>query len=278
MNENIIDKIYSNLNIMSSSDQKIAKVVLANPQQVIDATISDLAKKAKVSDASVTRFSHNLGLTGFHELKIRLAQTAGEDNSIKAIPKGDLDAALHQIATNKEAEIKATIDAIDPRIFSAVLKLLEKSRVIQISADGDTYPVAEDAIYKFNQIGIFAMSSGGSVETAIAQTMNLTDQDLLLVISNSGESAAMLKQIKIAQQQGMKIISITNRNDSPIALKSDYHLKTAVRQKVLQGEYYFSRVSAFTVIEAIYLILISQDSERVKHIQNHESLISNQKI
>lgn len=89
-------------------------------------------------------------------------------------------------------------------MFEDVLNLLTHSRVIQISAEGDTYPVAADTVYKFNQIGLFAMSSGGSVETAIAQTMNLTAQDCLLVISNSGESAALLKQIRGAKENGMK--------------------------------------------------------------------------
>ena len=73
-------------------------------------------------------------------------------------------------------------------------------------------------------------------------------------------------------------MAITNRADSPIALEADYHLQTAVRQTVLQTQYYFSRVSAFTMIEAIFLLLISQDDERIEHIKKHEEIISDQKI
>ena len=129
-----------------------------------------------------------------------------------------------------------------------------------------------------NQIGILAMASGGNVVTAIAQSMNLGQDDCLLVISNSGESAALLNQIKVAKNQGIKIVAITNRADSPIALEADYHLQTAVRQTVLQSQYYFSRVAAFTMIEAIFLILISKDDDRVEHIKKHEEYISSQKI
>lgn len=76
----------------------------------------------------------------------------------------------------------------------------------------------------------------------------------------------------------MKIIAVTNRSDFPIALESNYHLQTAVRQTVLQTQYYFSRVAAFTMIEAIFLILISKDDQRVEHIKKHEKIISSQKI
>lgn len=276
----IIDKIYSELSAMSQSDQKVAKQVLADPEKIVNSTISELAKIAAVSGASVTRFCHNLGLTGFHDLKIQLAQVSGNEksHSLQKIAKDDLQTALKQIGDNKVAEIEATLNNIDSQVLKKVLDLLTNSKIVQVSAEGDTYPVAEDAVYKFNQIGILAMASGGNVETAIAQSMNLNAQDCLLVISNSGESAALLKQIKVAKEQGIKVIAITNRADSPIALQADYHLQTAVRQTVLQTQYYFSRVAAFTMIEAIFLLLISQNDERIEHIKKHEEIISSQKI
>lgn len=276
----IIDKIYSELPAMSQSDQKVAKQVLADPEKIVNSTISELAKIAVVSGASVTRFCHNLGLTGFHDLKIQLAQVSGNEksHSLQKITKDDLQTALKQIGDNKVAEIEATLNNIDSQVLKKVLDLLTNSKIVQVSAEGDTYPVAEDAVYKFNQIGILALASGGNVETAIAQSMNLNAQDCLLVISNSGESAALLKQIKVAKEQGIKVIAITNRADSPIALEADYHLQTAVRQTVLQTQYYFSRVAAFTMIEAIFLLLISQNDERIEHIKKHEEIISSQKI
>lgn len=276
----IIDKINSNLKNMSQSDQKTAKTVLSDPNQVVNSTISELAKLAGVSGASITRFCHNLGLTGFHDLKIQLAKVAENEksHSLADLGNSDLQTALREIDDNKVAEINATLQNIDSEILEVVLKVLTSSRIVQVTAEGDTYPVAADAIYKFNQIGIFAMGSGGNVETAIAQSMNLGKADCLVVISNSGESAALLKQIKVAKQQKMKIIAITNRSDSPIALEADYHLQTAVRQTVLQTQYYFSRVAAFTLIEAIFLILISKKKSRIEHIKRHEEIISSQKI
>ena len=256
----IIDTIYSKLATMSASDQKIAQVILKQPEQVVNYTISKLATEAEVSDASVTRFCHNLDLTGFHDLKIQLAQNATESVSLQV------------------AEIKATLEHVTEAKLDQVLHFLTESRIVQVSAEGDTYPVAADAVYKFNQIGLLAIDSGGTIETAIAQTMNLSKKDCLLVISNSGEAAGIIKQIKVAKQKGMPVIAITNRDDSPIALLADVHLKTAVRQTVMQSQYYFSRVASMTMIEALYLLLIAGDAGRVEHIKEHEAIISNQKI
>lgn len=186
---------------MSASDQKIAKTILKDPEQIINITISQLAKKAEVSDASITRFCRNLSLSGFHELKILLAQSIGqkESESLKELPKDDIQAALVQIEKNKIGEIQTTLGEIPTNKLEKILSIIENSRVIQISAEVDTYPVAADAVYKFNQIGLLSFASGGNVETADAQTMNLGRQDCLIIISNSGESAALLKEIKLAK-------------------------------------------------------------------------------
>ncbi|MDE6546338.1 MAG: MurR/RpiR family transcriptional regulator, partial [Lactobacillus sp.] len=186
---------------MSASDQKIAKTILKDPEQIINITISQLAKKAEGSDASITRFCRNLSLSGFHELKILLAQSIGqkESESLKELPKDDIQAALAQIEKNKIGEIQATLGEIPTNKLEKILSIIENSRVIQISAEGDTYPVAADAVYKFNQIGLLSFASGGNVETADAQTMNLGIKDCLIIISNSGESAALLKEIKLAK-------------------------------------------------------------------------------
>ena len=274
----IIDTIYSKLATMSASDQKIAQVILKQPEQVVNYTISKLATEAEVSDASVTRFCHNLDLTGFHDLKIQLAQNATESVSLQNMSRDDASANLELIEKNKVAEIKATLENVTEAKLDQVLHFLTESRIVQVSAEGDTYPVAADAVYKFNQIGLLAIDSGGTIETTIAQTMNLSKKDCLLVISNSGEAAGIIKQIKVAKQKGMPVIAITNRDDSPIALLADVHLKTAVRQTVMQSQYYFSRVASMTMIEALYLLLIAGDAGRVEHIKEHEAIISNQKI
>ena len=136
--------------------------------------------------------------------------------------------------------------------------------------------MAQDAEYKFNQIGRLAISSN-MWENALAQTLNMSSQDCIVAISNSGESSRLLKQIEGAKKKGIKVIAITNHSESPLALLADYHIKTAFRQRVLQSEYYFSRVAAMSVIELL-LLLIVEDKQMLESIKNHEELIAVTKI
>ncbi|MCI1921901.1 MAG: MurR/RpiR family transcriptional regulator [Liquorilactobacillus nagelii] len=276
--ENVIDMIYSNLSAMTQTDKKIAQSILKNPGDAVNYTISELASKSSVSEASVSRFCKNLQLTGFHQLKIELAKVSDDESSYyKVVNIDNIQQAITNIKDNKNSEISNTLASIDTSTIKKVMKLIENSRIFQIAAEGNTFPVVEDASYRFNQIGILTICSE-SWETSIGQTLNLASDDVLMVISNSGESKRLLKQIRIAKKKGIKVIAITNRNDSPIALEAEYHLRTAVRQKVLQSEYYFSRVAAMTVVETIFLLLIAKDRKRLSRITEHEAIISDTKI
>ncbi|AUJ32815.1 MAG: MurR/RpiR family transcriptional regulator [Liquorilactobacillus nagelii] len=276
--ENVIDMIYSNLSAMTQTDKKIAQSILKNPGDAVNYTISELASKSSVSEASVSRFCKNLQLTGFHQLKIELAKVSDDESSYyKVVNIDNIQQAITNIKDNKNSEISNTLASIDTSTIKKVMKLIESSRIFQIAAEGNTFPVVEDASYRFNQIGILTICSE-SWETSIGQTLNLASDDVLMVISNSGESKRLLKQIRIAKKKGIKVIAITNRNDSPIALEAEYHLRTAVRQKVLQSEYYFSRVAAMTVVETIFLLLIAKDRKRLSRITEHEAIISDTKI
>lgn len=278
MQANILTLISSRFDQMTATDQKIAKVVLNDGQAVINYTISQLAKAASVSDASVTRFCHNLKLSGFHQLKVELARANEKSAGIERLPQGDVEEALAQISKSKQAEIRESLENISGDLLDQVLDLLEKSQIIQVAAEGNTYPVAEDAVYKLNQLGLLAISAP-SLETAIGQSLNLGKDSCLLLISNSGEAESLLKIARVAKKKGIKIISITNREDSPLAQMSDYHLQTAVRQTILQREYYYSRLASMSVVEAIFLTLLARKKEeRLAHIQEHEALIADRKI
>ncbi|KRL05100.1 MurR/RpiR family transcriptional regulator [Liquorilactobacillus oeni] len=277
-NENIIDSLYGNINNMTQSDQKIAQVILQNPAVIVNYTISELAVEAKVSEASVSRFCKNLSLAGFHQLKIALARVASNETSYyKDVDFDDLQNSLENIKDNKIAEITSTLANFSTSSIKRALRMIEKARVLQVSAVGNTFPVAADAAYRFNQLGVLTICAE-SWQTAIAQTLNLKTADVLLVISNSGESRVLLKQIAAAHQNGLKVLALTNRPDSPIALEADLHLTTAVRQKVLQSEYYFSRIAAMTAIEAIFLLLLAKDKKRLGKVTQHEKLISDEKV
>ena len=71
----MLDKIASARHSLSRAERKVADKVLDNPALCIEASIQHVAQLAGVSDPTVLRFCRAIGCKGYHDFKIRMAQS-----------------------------------------------------------------------------------------------------------------------------------------------------------------------------------------------------------
>ena len=79
---------------LGSSEKRIADYVLKNPEKLISLSISELADLSGSSEATITRFSRRLGLSGFQQLKISMAGTSGDRDVNEKISADDTPEAV----------------------------------------------------------------------------------------------------------------------------------------------------------------------------------------
>lgn len=283
MEKSVLDTICASLDTFFESERKIGTYIIQHTAEVVDMTVGELAQACGVSDASVSRFCKKIDMKGFHHLKITLAKEIsergkGRDEEVSNhISVNDIDQSLKNILANKVTEITQTVSMMDTNQLYEILNLLNTAKTVQFFAVGNTIPVAIDGAFKLNQIGIPAVS-GTIWETQIGYTYNMTSDDVVIAISNSGESTAVLRALEAARSAGATTISITNSEKSSAAQLSDYHITTATREKLFLDGYCFSRVSATTVIEILYLFLTSMRKDAYKSIVRHEQAIAFAKL
>lgn len=282
MEKSVLDIICASLDSFFESERKIGTYIIQHTAEVVDMTVGELAQACGVSDASVSRFCKKINMKGFHHLKITLAKEISEkgieeEEVSNHISVNDIEQSLKNILANKVTEITQTVLMMDAKQLSEILNKLNIARTVQFFAVGNTIPVAIDGAFKLNQIGIPAVS-GTIWETQIGYTYNMTAEDVVIAISNSGESTAVLRALEAAKSAGATTLSITNSEKSSAAQLSDYHITTATREKLFLDGYCFSRVSATTVIEILYLFLTSMRKDAYKSIVRHEQAIAFTKL
>ena len=282
MEKSVLDIICASLDSFFESERKIGTYIIQHTAEVVDMTVGELAQACGVSDASVSRFCKKINMKGFHHLKITLAKEISEkgieeEEVSNHISVNDIEQSLKNILANKVTEITQTVSMMDAKQLSEILNKLNMARTVQFFAVGNTIPVAIDGAVKLNQIGIPAVS-GTIWETQIGYTYNMTAEDVVIAISNSGESTAVLRALEAAKSAGATTLSITNSEKSSAAQLSDYHITTATREKLFLDGYCFSRVSATTVIEILYLFLTSMRKDAYKSIVRHEQAIAFTKL
>lgn len=277
MEGSVINQICASMDSFFDTEKKIGDYIVRNPKKVVDMTVGELAKECGVSEASVSRFCKRIELKGFHHLKISLARElvdAKDDGEISGhISVDDMEGSLRGILSNKMEELRQTVAMIDREKLKKILDVINNADTVLMAAVGNTIPVAMDGAYKLNQIGIRAMSTP-IWETELRYSYNLTDKDIVVAISNSGESTGVIQILEAAKSRGAVAISITNNARSSVAELSTYHITTATREKLFLDGYCFSRVSATMVIEIIYLLLASMRKESYESIVRHEQAMA----
>lgn len=277
--KSVIGVICSSYDSFFDSEKKIANCIMERRREVVDMTVAELAQASGASDASVSRFCRRCGFKGFHQLKMTLAGELAEDSQGTVgndISRRNIGQSLQNILANKTEELRQTVAMMEPENLDRILGVIQKAGTVQFAAVGNTIPVAMDAAFKFNQLGIRAVT-GTILETQTAYAFNLGKKDVIIAISNSGVSRRLLRLLEGASENGVTIISITNSPDSPVAKLSDYHITTATREKLLREDFLFSRVPATMVIEILYLLLSVSIKGATESVRRHETAIMEDK-
>ena len=73
--QNVLEVVRLMRGELRKSDRKVADLVLADPNRILNATVAETAAAAGVSEPTVIRFCAAIGCNGFQDFKLRLAQS-----------------------------------------------------------------------------------------------------------------------------------------------------------------------------------------------------------
>ena len=274
------DQIFSTSDSLYDAEKKVADYLISHPSEAIEMSVSELAQHCEASQATIVRFCKKIGCKGFHQLKIRMAgeQREQEEQVISnEINLDHMEQSLNNILGSKLEELKATYSNFDPKELREIIDKILQADMIEFAAMGNTIPIALDGTYKFNQLGIKAVSST-IWESQEAFSRILKEKDMLFAISASGASKRLLNMVEIAKENQAVTVAITNQAKSPLAEACDYVLLTATREHIFHDQVSFTRMAAMSVIDCLFLFLFSTKWDSFKNVAEHEQSVAEEKM
>lgn len=227
----MLARIKSARDTLRKSEQKVADVVLADPEESVQSSIQAIATRSGVSEPTVIRFCRALDCVGFQQFKIKLAQDLARrgtffyqdvtaNDSSKELANKLLDGAI--------ASLVQIRNQINETALDEAIQLYENCKRVELYGSGGSAVVAEDAQLKFFRLGKPAIAySDPHIQAAAAA---LLDKDALVIaISHSGRSSDILKTVDIAREAQAKVIAVTATR-SPLAQRSDVALTVDVNE------------------------------------------------
>jgi len=218
----LLDRVKASIPALPPAEQRVAKLLLADPRSFATLPVSELAERSHVSKPTVVRFCRSVGYDGLTDFKRKLAGSVNEGVPFvhRAVDEDDKssDIVVKVIDNAVSALLKYRNDAADHAFERAITALAEAGRSgrrIEFYGVGNSGIVAQDAQHKFFRLGVNATWVSDSHVQVMSATM-LHEGDCAVIVSNSGRSQDLLDVAEIARRRGATIIVIT-ASGSPLA-------------------------------------------------------------
>jgi DNA-binding MurR/RpiR family transcriptional regulator len=233
-------------------------------------SIGAVARACGASPATVYRFCRDLGYTGYKEFQLDLAAAVAQTDGVPLAEFAEgasPGAIIRQVFEYNRQSLADTERMVDDRVMVRIAKLIQHSRKVLFLGIGASGLVARLAAQRLMSLGIAAVA----VEDPYAQifaTLNVGPRDVVVGISHTGETAAILEAIRRARQKHARTVILTNYPNSPLAREGTLQLTTAFPEHRINAATSSSIVAQLAVVTSLYFILGSWGGRKARKLAN----------
>ena len=222
--DELVNKYYDNLN---DSDLYIWNYISNNKSKTCDYTIEELAKCCNVSKTSIIRFAKKLSLSGFSELKVYL-KLEKDKPAFETKEEDYLNQLCLNYAESAQSLRNANMDRAFEYIYKAKRVFIFGSGSIQLNVAKEIYRLFFNGGEYFHYF-----DSKYDIEDVM---YNLTESDVMMIISLNGESDTVIDLAKKLKLKNIPTISVTRFKNNTLATLSTESLYFSSHSYRLPGD------------------------------------------
>ncbi|MEY8371124.1 MurR/RpiR family transcriptional regulator [Aerococcaceae bacterium 50-4] len=242
-----IEMVYESL---KKTDQSIANFFFYEANQFSDLSAKKVANYLHISLPSLTRFAQKCGYKGYRQLIYDVENNRHEDE--------ELNVGISSVLADYSALLKKASELTQDGSLKNIIQDITNYKAIYIYGIGHSGLVAKEIELRFNRIGI-ACRAVTDREQILVNYAIVDESSLVIALSISGKSDAILTGLKSASQKGARTYILTTQ-------KSDYE---GVDEMILVPSVlnlnYGNRISPqfplLVIVDLIYNDIMHQNGE-----------------
>jgi DNA-binding MurR/RpiR family transcriptional regulator len=233
----------------------------AKTEEIIYLSITELSEITDVGEATILRFCRALGYKGYQEFKLSLAQGINTDEN-QTEDNFALNIADNMMQTLKLCKNKIKLDEINQAI-----DIILSSRSRSFFGSGNSYIPALELHYRLLKLGIISnIENSSHLQNIVASIFN--SQDCLVLFSISGCTKDDIEIVEIAKQNGVKVITITSYDRSPLAKMSDVVIQCIKKESPIEGGSMLAKIGQLYIVDVICTgITLRKHEETIENIK-----------
>ncbi|MDB9763923.1 MurR/RpiR family transcriptional regulator [Gammaproteobacteria bacterium] len=265
----LLRHIKNTLPDLRKSEKIVGEFILADPKSIITMKTAEASSAMGISEPTLIRFCKALGFTGYQEFKINLSQQLAADDYF-VMYEIDQNDTIHELCEKvfdtTISEILNVRSQIDQNVLSDAIEILANAGRVEFYAFGGSAPVAMDGQHKFFRLKI-PSSYISDPHIQFMSANSLGKDDVVVVISQSGTTSALIDSVKIVRKSDVKVIGIMPGN-TPLASICDYPLVINIGDNNRISKPHTSRIAYTAVIDVLTMGVAQLKPEAQDHLYN----------
>ncbi|WP_157017097.1 MurR/RpiR family transcriptional regulator [Mesorhizobium xinjiangense] len=209
----ILSQIKDSYGELRKAERRVADMVLADVSFAVDASNAEIARRANVSEPTVTRFCRAIGCEGVRDFKLKLAQSVvvGRLYLSPASPEpGEEGSPLWSVVFNEARNALSAVErSINPAdVLRAAEMVAGAHQVVVFGLGGSSSALALETQNRLFRYGVVVSAySDPYVMKMTAST--LKPNDLVIAISSTGRTREVVEAVALAKHYRAKTMAIT---------------------------------------------------------------------
>ncbi|CAM3837828.1 MurR/RpiR family transcriptional regulator [Aeromicrobium ponti] len=224
--ENPIVKLQQKISELTETQRRVADYIIKHPLDVAFLTVDQLAAIVGTSTTTIMRLTFSVGYSGYTEFQKGLQENLRH----QAAPQTRLEANIKGISGNNlwsryaESQINSiqdTINMTSPESLEQAMDMITSAKRIICTSVRSGLPIAQYLTHGLNRLFGNAQLVVADVSDWADSVVNMNSNDLLIAISFPRYARRIIDFAKIAKDNGVQVVSITDSYSSPLVKYSD---------------------------------------------------------
>jgi DNA-binding MurR/RpiR family transcriptional regulator len=263
-----LDRLTEELSELTPEVRKVATYVLENPLDVGVLTVREMADAANVNPNTVVRMARQIGFAGYDEFRAPFREairngTAGFPDRVRWLQdtskSGAMGTVYADMVQSTLANIEQTFADIQINQLTAAATAVWQSRNVFTLGVGINNSNARNFTYlaSTGMVQFHAIPKSGS--TPVDDLAWAGSDDVLIAITCKPYRTEVVEAVKIAKEQGMTIIGISDSPASPVILNAQHGFVVSTDTP----QFFPSSVSIIALLETLMSVVISVASDKI---------------
>lgn len=257
--EDIFTALIHSYNTLTRSETKVADYILRHKQEIRLQSISELAQRCSVSEATISRFCHSVGCASFNEFKLAVVQAIsasenmdmGTDLYSSILPDDSIEQKCRKLCSVSTDALHQTLSELDVDKIDKVVDMLSRAGSVYCFGQGNSSIVAEDAWGRFSCVSPkFHYIANANLQATTAELLG--KNDVVLYFSFSGAVRELTEMGKILQNREAKLILVTRFPNSPGAQYADLLLICGANEAPQQQGSIAAKIGQLFIVDVLF--------------------------